>query len=72
MATLYIANITTESLDHYTWLYTKRPSEEEIVKLLMDWYEIPSEDFEDYMDDTNIEIIEREVSKKELARMLAQ
>lgn len=45
--TIYVANVVTDSGDHYTWLFKNEPTREDVIKRLwelecaadLDWYE---------------------------------
>ena len=56
---VFVAIITTDSLDTYAWVYYKKPSRKKIIERLVD-YEVGS-DFDFYNETTSIKIDETEI-----------
>lgn len=68
MKRVWVANVSTEACDHYTWVFTNEPSKKEVVKLLMEMEGADPGDIEEYLwysDVTGIHVMMKEVIDNE-------
>lgn len=59
--TVFTAHVTTESSDHYVWVYTTEPTQKQVIERLMELEGAGEEDRSFYIDTTSVTIEEQEV-----------
>lgn len=62
MSTVFTAQVCTESSDRYVWVFSKKPTREQVIKYLMEYEGADPEDDRDfYMNTTSVKIEHREI-----------
>lgn len=60
MMKVYVVNVKTESCDTYIWVYSYEPTDEEVIKRLMDIegfdYDDPENGYQWFVDTTSVYI----------------
>jgi len=58
---VFTAHVRTEASDHYVWVYSTKPTHEQVVERLMEFEGAGEEDRGFYIDTTSVKIEEQEV-----------